>query len=331
MKICVITTVAQHYKGFEIHLRNLKWALKKYEYKIIVQTFKQNNIILNDEVFEIVNYNKNRNDFCYFWEDASKIIKKEIDHVDYFLFTEQDIFFTEELRFDKYKIQVNLHSSYLSIYNKNKKFIYPRIWEGATVISKDYLKKAIEDNINFGNSKKIPHRLIKDEWFTSNSALHLNFTKVKYYIENTNFLDKKNVDTLFEFTLYCLEKNFPYELKSNNYDYGDQVVHFRGLDGIVRENKNVYNSPNEIINMKKNSRNKNAWKTLAGGCAFVFLACKLYNKTKAIKKIIKEDENKNLYKKLTMLKKRSKEWMLKEEIDCLNWCVNLLENKIKIL
>jgi len=40
MKLCVISTIAQHKKGFEIHLRNLSWALSEYNYEINIQTYK---------------------------------------------------------------------------------------------------------------------------------------------------------------------------------------------------------------------------------------------------------------------------------------------------
>ncbi len=35
----VITTVAQHPKGLDLHLRNLEWALAGCDHRIVVQTF----------------------------------------------------------------------------------------------------------------------------------------------------------------------------------------------------------------------------------------------------------------------------------------------------
>jgi hypothetical protein len=326
MKICVITTIAQHYKGFDFHLRNLKWALKEYEYKIIVQTFKKFNLKTEDNNVELIEHDADPEKFFYFWNETYKVIEKELQKTDCFLFTEQDIFFIKKLKFNKDKIQINLHSDYLSIYDKQKQLLYPRIWEGCTVVHRNFLEKAIKDKIKFGNSKKIPNYLISQNIFTTNSALHLDFRNIENQISESNFLNKEYVDTLFEFTLYCFYKKFPFELNvknKNNYEYGDQVVHFRALDGIVRANKKVYEDVSEIIKLKTE-----AWKRLGAGCAFVFFVIDIYKKTIELKNII--SKNDLLKEKILMLKENSKEWMTQDEIKNLNWSLSLFEKNQKI-
>ena len=122
---------------------------------------------------------------------------------------------------------------------------------------------------------------------------------------------------------YKLENDFSYE-------YGNYVLHLRGIDMMCHDNPKIYNDINEIANLQKEN---DVWKRLAAGCSFLLLISGTYKKSKLLKKILKnkyKNSDKLLLKKINFLLESSKDWLEINEINNIFWAKSLLENKIYI-
>lgn len=328
MKVCVISTVAQHRLGAKFHLRNLSWALEDFESKILIQTYKSYGLEFNDPRVSLVEVDADPAKFYFFWDHTSKEMEKFVDDVDFFLFMEQDILFTKKpILNPEIPIQINLHSQYLSVFDESRQLLYPRMWEGCTFVRSDIVRSALTSGVQFGSRKNIPRWILNSAYgyYTTNSALHLNFSSISDYVANSLFLD-----TMFEFGLYCFLERIPYDLKSQdlNYEYGDQVVHFRGCDMMVRDNPIVYENPEEMFKMASWN---DVWARLCNGCSFLFLISGLYSKDKIVARMIRnkfKKSDKLLLIKLKMIKDTAFEWLSEEEIDRLNWAASILKGPV---
>lgn len=328
MKICVVSTIAQHRLGLEIHLRNLFWALKDHDVRVIIQTYKSHGFYFEDSRITLLEVDSDPSLFHFFWNDTANSIRDLCGDFDFFLFMEQDVFFTKAPLVDhSMPIQLNLHSQYLSFFDESRNLIYPRIWEGGTFVRSDLVLQALESGIRLGSEKDIPDWLFRSSsiYYTTNSALHLDFVKISEHVSRSVFLD-----TMFEFGLYCFVNQVPYSIMSLdlNYEYGNQTVHFRGCDMIVRDNAKIYDSPSEMQNMAAKS---DVWGRLCNGCAFVFLILGLYGRDKVVAKMIRnrfKKSDKLLLLKLYALRENSSEWMFESERDDLDWCISVIEQPI---
>ena len=324
MKLCVISTVAQHKFGADLHLKNLLWALEDMDVKILIQTYKSHGLKFEDPRVSVIEVDSDPSRFFFFWDNNSETIGRFAKDVDFFLFMEQDILFTDKPTINcSFPIQINLHSQYLSIFDDSRRLLYPRIWEGCTFIRSDVVRDALDAGVRFGSLKNVPKWIVDSvcDYYTTGSALHLDFTKISDHISRRSFLD-----TMFEFGLYCFINKIPYELKSEdlNYEYGDKVVHFRGCDMIVRDNPMVYENPEEMHRMSNNSQ---TWRRLINGCAFLFLVSGIYEAESSVARMIKNKFKKSdtlLCTKLLMMREKASEWLSEKEIESLDWAISML-------
>jgi len=320
MKICLVTTIAQHRRGADLHLKNLSWALRDQEYEILVQTYKSYGLKFSDSRIKLIESESDPLKFKFFWNETDKLLINYVKKFDLFIFMEQDILFCSKINTNIESIQLNLNSDYLSIFDKNSNILYPRLWEGCTLIKSNILIEAFENKIRLGSCKKIPNFIFDqlDNLYTTKST-KLSCQKIKEYIKNSPF-----VDTMFEFTLYCFLNKINVEITSENYHYGENVVHFRGCDMIVRDDPKIYDEPERMMKMAFNNR---IWKRLCNGCAFLFLISGIYEKNNCVSKMILNRSQKSddfMRKKISMLMNNSKEWMNEKEIENLNWCNKIL-------
>lgn len=328
MRLCVVSTIAQHKLGANFHLKNLSWALQDHDITILLQTYKSYGLKFQDPRVNLIEVDADHKKFHFFWDRASEIVSEFVEKCDFFLFIEQDVVLTKKPNVNQeIPIQINLHSAYLSIFDSAKNMVYPRIWEGCTFVRSDIVRDALKSSVRLGSQKNIPEWILDgcSEYWTTNSALHLDFVDMHTHISRSSFLD-----TMSEFGMYCFKRQIPYELKSNdlNYEYGDQVVHFRGCDMIVRDNPTIYESPTEMHKMTKCSK---VWQRLCNGCAFLFLMSGIYERDKVVAKMIAnkfKKSDKFLSLKLGMMSENCAEWMSHKEIEDLNWAKLVLKNPI---
>ena len=236
----IVTTVGQHPRGLGFHLRNLRWAFAGCDSRIHVQTFKNWGFS-----YEEVNYlaREVADPFVYysFWDEAAGHLETLLDDASAFLFMQQDILLTKpahpQLRrcIEQQAIVPNLESPHLSIYRQPQERIYPRIWDGATMLPAGIVREAIENNITFGSH----HSTFKpgNPLFAAyEDKLGAHYT-TKYDEEPgrlarlTDFLDRPDVDTMFELSVYCFCTSKRCRSTPTNYrrcELGEFVVHLRG-------------------------------------------------------------------------------------------------------
>ena len=320
MKVTVITTIAQHYKGAKIHLQNLKWAFGE-DADIIVQHFK------NHQMPEIkANYQSvdvNPYEFYFFWNNVEKFLD---NNADFYIFTEQDIFITKKPSYTKNCIKISFTDNYLSIFNSNKEKIYPRIWEGYTFIPGWIIRKAIDKNISFGNH-------IRNSLNWNLNGLQ---TMYKEWIEIDEYIRKAgrkwhegDFDTMFEFSLFCFLNNFKWESNCiKDYHISEDSVHFRGIDRLCFDCQEIYKNLHYIYNPSPLKPEAfNSYQNMINDCASMLLLSGSHSKSKEMKNLIKYPlQSKRLFLKLKQLEIKAHEWMDKQDLKSLKWAISLFEN-----
>jgi hypothetical protein len=251
----IITTVGQHPRGLGLHLRNLRWAFAGCDFRIHVQTFENWGF-----GYEDVNYLTRQvaDPFAYynFWDETASHLATLLDYASAFLFMQQDILFTKPARsqlmrcVEHQRIVPNLESPHLSIYRQPQERIYPRIWEGATMLPAGVVAEAIENNVTLGSH----HSMFKPGgplFAAYEDKLDAHYT-TKYDDEPghlarlTEFLDRPDIDTMFELSLYCFCTSKPCTSAPANYrrcELGEFVVHLRGPESAHRDCPGIYDDP----------------------------------------------------------------------------------------
>lgn len=251
----IVTTVGQHPRGLGLHLRNLRWAFAGSDFRIHLQTFENwsfryegVNYLAREVADPLAYYN--------FWDEAASHLATLLGDASAFLFMQQDILFTKPARpqlrrcVEHQTIVPNLESPHLSIYRQPQERIYPRIWEGATMLPAGVLGEAIANNVTLGSH----HSTFKpgNRLFAAyEDKLSAHYT-TKYDEEPghlarlSEFLDRSDVDTMFELSLYCFCTSKPCTSAPANYrrcELGEFVVHLRGPESAHRDCPAVYEDP----------------------------------------------------------------------------------------
>jgi hypothetical protein len=159
MRIASFTMVGQFPHGIDLHVRNLQWALSSDDHIYIVtlpehiQQFNLENKV--NVTFIPFPY---QGVFVPFWDHFPKILEKLAIKPEWFLFMEQDIWFSHSVvAVPKNKKEIvnylPLQKHYHSILVSGE-MIHPRVWEGANLIHCDIIHRAIEQQISFSFTKK---------------------------------------------------------------------------------------------------------------------------------------------------------------------------------
>lgn len=225
--IASITMVGQFPHGIKQHVKNMKWALENNDHIFIITP---PNIIedqsLEDE--ENVTYipfkTEQKEGFINFWKSFPELVKEYKIDPEYFLFTEQDIWFFEKpvyLKEQKTIISYLPTGVYRNILLNNQLF-HARIWEGAQLVHSSIVNAAIEFGIDFS--------FVKETFLDKRRSFY-----EEKYNGKIEFYMYKNPDTFDEFGLYCA-------LEAGT--RARQIVracHLRGPESIHRMFPEVYN------------------------------------------------------------------------------------------
>ena len=325
VNIAVFTTVAQHRKGADIHLRNLQWALQGLDFKIYLQTFRDYSF---DFDVELIEAESNPSDFCFFWDKTGNYIREHCREADLFLFTEQDIFFTKRLEgqirlaHSNRSIQLNMESDYLSVFDHERNKLYPRIFEGATIIPAEYIFRAVDDGVALGSH---PTQLFGGKYYTTSKNVKLEFRTIRDYIENSDY-----VDTLFEFSVFCFTHNFPFLSHASdfNYEASDSCVHFRAIEMMCHDCPRVYDDINEASSL---ASSRPSFNRLLNGCALMLLLSGAHERSPIMQELLLNDHLNSLLwtrKKIDALCLFAKEWMTPAEYKNLLWAKQVVHQKI---
>jgi hypothetical protein len=235
MKVAAITVVAQHPKGLDLHIHNLRWALQGTLYQIYIFTkagWHFDKALYPDVVF--IEVPGEPIEWYNFWHETIPSHIRTRCSEDIYLFTELDMFYHKRL----FK---HIHHCYVTgdivisdeLYHPSisvlQKVVYPRIWEGGCIIHGKLLLRAItEYGISLHNTfqsdwllKKIKQKC-KDEWL------------FKFKLAD---IKKGDIyDTFVELYLFCYIFKIPVVRCP-------LLIHFPALEAIHRLCPHVYGQP----------------------------------------------------------------------------------------
>ena len=320
MKITAITTIAQHNRGIELHIRNLRWALGDAA-RIIVNCFTHNSHPdLNVEYYQV---QADPNKFYFFWDEMSALLVD--DDADVYIFTEQDIVCTDRLKIDRPDtINISYDSHYLAIFDRSFSKLYPRIWEGYCKVPGFMVREAISQNINLGNHVTRKWRV--DDLYT----WYGRFIPLDEYLNSQHNLHEGDIDTMFEFSLYCYLNKYPW-LSSNidGYHIASDAVHFRGIDRLCHDCPDIYNSLESVlVRLRQGSdESKRIHDDMIGDCALMLMLSKNHINNEVLFKLLANKKSRSrLLMKIEAVRAHAHEWMNEEEMSLLSMSWNLIKS-----
>lgn len=300
MKVASISVVAQHPRGLDMHVRNLRWALEGTNNQIYIFTQKKWNF--NKKLYPDVRFIEANSDdpmkYHPFWRHEIPNAICTLINEEMLLFSEQDIFYITKLKDhidNSYKSNKIVVSG--TIYHPplfcGHVDLYPRVWEGGCIIPSWMIRKAVmNDNITIGNqisseemvewAKKQPDDMIMH-------GRQLNQINIGDYI-----------DTMYEFTLYCYRNAIPITKKVI-------CTHFYPTDRIHRLNPEIYDAA-----LTKEQIDKISIVSEVQCCLFAYYVCGVIKASDALFKSMKYSK---IYfrDQVEKLMSEAEEWMLPEE------------------
>lgn len=317
MKITAVTTIAQHHMGAALHIKNLRWALGDAA-RIVVNCFGDHRLP------ELpVEYNKVKADpskFYFFWDNISDIL---CDNADWYVFTEQDIICTDKINIVADCINISFDNHYLAIFDNNKQKIYPRIWEGYCKIPGDIVRHAMKNNISLGNH-------VSRRWDLN--GIHTwygEYIPINTYLSGDLKLHEGDIDTLFEFSLFCYLNNYKwFSTNINDYHIAIDAVHFRGIDRLCHDCPKLYEDLDDVI--KKlgdvDSKLRTIYDDMIGDCALMLLLAKSHKMSQPLLKLLLNKRHRErLLAKIGLVRNSACGWMDDEEICLLNTAFGLIK------
>jgi hypothetical protein len=305
IKIASVTMVGQFPHGIKYHVENMKWALDQDSHIFIVtlpSIIEEQKLEKEKSVTYIPFETEKKEGFINFWRSFPEIVKKYKIDPEYFLFTEQDIWFFEKLN---YKEEEKTIVSYLPTggYRNiilNDKLFHPRVWEGGQIINASIVKDAIQFGIDFS--------FVKETFLDKRRSFYEN--KFNGKIEFSMY---KDPDTFDEFGLYCALE------AGTNIKQMIKACHLRGPESVHRIFPEMYHfaSAEKIKKVQKKIPYIDIYMVIA-----VYYIVGLWIDIKDINwEKAKEDTKKDLKKLLST----SKEWMKEEENSRMKEIVSLMK------
>lgn len=206
MRVSSLSVVARHPKGLDLHVRNLRWALEGLDYRINVFTFAGWGF--DRTAYPDVNLVECPGDpmqFRGFWNGEIKsFLKESVDDV--FVLVEQDQWFTRRLAdlvrhaYETGDV-VSSDESYGAHIMQGGRVVYPRIWEGGTIMRRDRIVGPILDH-NIGLNARLSSDYVPEKLKSHPKAFIGGFPLGK-------FVKGSGYDTLIELCLYCFVEDVP--------------------------------------------------------------------------------------------------------------------------
>lgn len=321
MRATIVTTIAQHPKGLDLHLRNLQWALKGLDYEIVINTFQEHNILVPG--CRIIEVDADASQFYYFYDELD-FTKFDSDVV---LAIEQDIFFTEPIAWQaeicmQNCVVTNMESDfYLCLVNKQQEVVYPRIWEGGTWIPRQLIEMSAGCSYGFSPKLIIPGNPMYENNINILESTYASCRSIQYARPLTEVLARNRVDNLFELTVFGFLHSYPQRcFGENDYEYGKHLVHIRGIESLCRDKPNIYNDFDEI----KTLMDKVAYRRWCNNCALMLLLCGIHD-IEAISRWLRYRPNiENINTKIERMLIHGHEWLTNDELKRLKLAQNAL-------
>lgn len=203
MKVASISCIAQHGKGLDLHVRNLRWALSGCDYQIYIMTFsgwRFDHAAYPDVKFIEAKFRHIFHHY-HFWAESLGRNLLSNSTEDVMVFTESDQLYHQNISdlcrqvHEKKHIILN-NEPYHPWIKKGKQNIYPRLWEGGLIMTGDHVRREIRDNgISFGADVASPSTFEKLRGLSDEYTM---------WDKQLNKVDRKFAgDNFFELTLRC--------------------------------------------------------------------------------------------------------------------------------
>lgn len=320
----IFTTIAQHPKGVDLHLNNLRWAFDNPK-KIHVFTFEWHKHVMPDDVNLITSnrFTSVKNKHYDFYCDLPEQIDDLCDN-DVILLMQQDIFFTEKVDYlvDRAKTSAIVHRNlgnldYFGVVDSQGDVLYPRFWEGATLFPASHLKTARKAGIFFGNRlDKFKHN--GQFYIEYIDALRRGYIRVPFaeprifrpldeFIENPGA--SQSSEKMFEFTLYSFSKKLPVQILDNS-----PIVHFQGPEKTHRRNPDVYDDIEILL------KDPLVHRPHINNCVLLYFLSGAISPSKTTIRLLNWPEGiSEFYGNLIALSKNANQWMSDDQLSKLEW------------
>ena len=294
-----MTVLGQHPMGLDLHIRNLRWALNEINHRIYIFTSVNHNIdhtLFPDVIFIESECKPNR--WHNYWSKEIPTYIRSDCKENLFLFSQLDTIYTDKLQQTVKTVHENQsiaiskldHHCPLKIGNQS---IYPRIWEGGTLIPRSVLFDAIQTH-----ELRLDKR-IYSEWIISklkDCTDEVLFGKILRSVRHGDELD-----TFGELSIYCYLMQVPFMRCL-------PILHFVALETIHRKYPDCY-GPLLTINCLQ--------QFLADGYSakpvFMYYLTGCYRWNNVIDKFISSLPKHDFWE-LNVLKKSAAEWMSKKQL-----------------
>lgn len=294
----------------------------------------------------------------------------DFSDVDVVLFMQNDIFFTDKEKVaesveachkdGKIVISLNFPWSH-AIYDKDKKpspspgttltgeagLVYPRVWDGATFVPARLIEQAVADDVEFGYSRKCT---LEGGWLydfaLKNWSSHLlgtgSFRDVNgdpYKLidlikgENSPATRYRFWELMFEFSLYSLFKNVPFQ-QFGDYRMSPYAVHFQGARHLFQMSNGLFNGDLQIIDRVE-------YRGRVNDTAFIMLMCGLVPMDDLTKHYLRNKQSEQIgdivsrestwvseriLKQLLQLRLSADQWMSPDELKRLGWASEVIRD-----
>ena len=215
--------VGQWPDGLRMHVANIAWALRLFDYHHIVVTTsaitRQYTGALQNVEFHVIDEVLSSG-FIPFWDHFPNLWDTFQPTGAQCLFMEQDVLFArplEKLSTKQDRLYSMLPESldYHHLYVGDKK-VHSRVWEGGFLIPSDLIQKALDNGVSFAQERP---------WINSN---------IKYYEKKLKgrimFSGPKEPDTMDDLTAFCGLK-----AGTSVHYMKHQAVHLRGPEAVHRQ------------------------------------------------------------------------------------------------
>jgi hypothetical protein len=313
--ISIYTTVAQHPKGFDLHIRNLHWAFSGFDHIIIVQTFDQYEFKNNERV-KILSYDGDPRKYFRFIEYL------DLNLGDIIVLVQQDNIFARKVDPLIQSCSEGIiitwdQGSYFAIYDRQLRKVYPRIGEISTFMRRDLVEEFKSFDLSFG---------CRGNQFTVTGNLLNRYraTLENHVIQTRPWLNPPdsyeglvecchwaNRETFFEPFIYSFCEGKPVELLDPHI-----MLHLQNPERFHREVPETYRSAQNLLNIR--DRGFARYRRYIPSVALMFLLSGVYSREAAVSLALTMGGQK-FRSELQHLSHKADDWMSDEQLVRLHW------------
>jgi hypothetical protein len=235
MRIASVTMIGQFPDGIDLHVRNLLWALSEKDHSYIITKgsfIKKCNLHSNDRT-TFIDFGEcpDITRFVHYWKDFPRIVREYDIDPDWFLFTEQDIWFYEKIKADPLPDpkEIRSHLTPDDVYHAvmvDDQLYHSRLWEGSILFDGPLIKRAIDFGIDFSANP---------DWFIKKDQAH--WDRLAGGKLSLGHYDR--ADTMDEFALYCAL------VEKTQMTFWPRAVHLQGPEVFQRYCPAAYDGVDE--------------------------------------------------------------------------------------